>query len=213
METKNKNTEKRIYTTQVELRAAGEDSRTIEGYACKFNVWSRSLGWFKEKIDPNAFDEIDWNEQDVKALLNHDQNLILARANANVDTLKLEVDSTGLHFSFEAPNTTVGNDALENIRNKNYQHCSFAFAVKVDQWEDKEEGDDERTIMKFREIFDISVVVDPAYLDTEVDVAQRSYDEFKKLQDTTNPDDVKNESVKRQNQIRKHLIKSRKLQA
>lgn len=194
----NNKKEKRVYISQVELRAAGEDSRTITGYACKFNVWSRSLGWFKEKIDPGAFDEIDWSKQDVKAFFNHDQNLILARANENVDTLKLEVDSVGLKYTFEAPNTTAGNDLLENVRNKNVQHSSFAFMVKVDQWEEKEEGDSERTIIKFAEIGDISPVVDPAYLDTQVDVAKRSFDEFKKTHNPDNQDDSEPETEQRE---------------
>jgi len=200
----NETRENRVYSSNVELRAKGDDSRIIEGYACKFGVWSRSLGWFKEKIDKDAFSDIDWSKQDVKALINHDHNLILARSNKNVDTLKLEVDETGLRFEFEAPNTTIGNDLLENVRNKNYQECSFAFIVKVDQWEEKEEGDSERTIMKFAEIFDISVVTDPAYYDTVVDVAKRSFDQYKKANEEENkptPEQIQAETETREREL------------
>lgn len=175
----NGNAELRVVKMSVELRA-GEGSRTIEGYACKFNTMSRDLGWFTEIIDPKAFSNMDLNAQDVKALFNHNSNLILARSNEGVDTLKLEVDATGLKYSFEAPTTSAGNDLLENIRLKNIQHSSFAFTVKIDQWEVKEGELDVRTIIEFDELFDVSPVVDPAYLDTEVDVAQRSFDKFKK---------------------------------
>lgn len=213
METRKNNTndrELRVYSNPVELRANGDDdSRTITGYACKFDKLSRSLGWFIEKIDRDAFSEMDLSAQDVKALFNHDSNFILARSNSNVQTLKLEVDDTGLRFEFEAPNTSAGNDLLENIRLKNIQHCSFAFTVKADAWEaPEEEGkEDMRTILKFRELFDVSPVVDPAYLDTEVDVAKRSYEKFKENLNTDPPEIVKQQSVKRKSQIRKHKIK------
>jgi hypothetical protein len=195
-----KDQELRIYKMPIELRA-GEGSRTIEGYACKFGVMSRDLGWFTEIIDKDAFSDIDLNSQDVKALFNHDSNLILARSNKDVDTLKLEIDATGLKYSFDAPTTSAGNDLLENVRLKNIQHSSFAFLVKVDQWEDKEGDLDVRTIMKFSELFDVSPVVDPAYLDTQVDVAKRSFDEYKKL--TEKPD----ESIKNGFEQRKRIIR------
>lgn len=195
------NKELRVYSNPVELRETGDNSRTITGYACKFDKLSRSLGWFIEKIDREAFSEMDLSAQDVKALFNHDSNFILARSNQNSNTLQLEVDDIGLRFTFEAPNTTAGNDLLENIRLKNIQHCSFAFTVKADAWEaaDEETKEDTRTILKFKELFDVSPVVDPAYLDTEVDVAERSYKEFKEsLQNTPDKDQIKKEIEERE---------------
>lgn len=201
----NSNKELRIYTMPVEIRGE-KDSRNIGGYALKFNMLSRNLGWFKEQIAPSAFDDIDFADQDIVALFNHNENLILARSNESVKTLNLEVDTTGLKFDFDSPNTTAGNDAHENVRIGNIQHCSFAFAVAEDgqKWTEDENGDSIRTITKFSRIYDVSIVVNPAYLQTEVDVAKRSFDEYKKTTET--PD----ESIKTDFEKRKRIIELNK---
>ena len=46
--------ERRFTRGLVEVRAAG-DTRTIGGYAAKFNTLSRNLGGFVERIDPKFF--------------------------------------------------------------------------------------------------------------------------------------------------------------
>lgn len=180
--------ELRVYEIPVELRAIKEGSRTIEGYACKFNVLSKNLGGFCEKIDPKAFDNLDLTEQDIVVLFNHNENLIVARSNKTVSTLTLKVDETGLYFKMDAPNTTVGNDLYENVRLGNVQHCSFAFAVKVDKWEKDDTAGQIRTILEFSKIYDISPVVNPAYLDTEIDIAKRSLENFEKQSENNTPD-------------------------
>jgi len=202
--------ELRIYELPVELRADSENKRTIEGYACKFDVLSRNLGWFREKIDRNAFSDMDLSDQDVVALFNHKDDFILARSNKAAKTLSLSVDDTGLKFRFDAPNTTAGNDMLENIRLGNVQHCSFAFSVEQDKWAEDEEAGEIRTIVKFARLYDVSPVVNPAYLQTEVDIAKRSYDEYVK---TKQPEIVNTPEVKTKSVERKSLIRKMNLQA
>ena len=46
-----------------------------------------------------------------------------------VGTLSLKVDGRGLKYSFEAPNTTMGNDLLELVNNGVIDKSSFAFTV------------------------------------------------------------------------------------
>ncbi len=153
----------------------GNEKKTITGYAAVFNQLSRTIGWFKERIDPAAFE--GRLEDDVVALYNHDFNMVLARTIS--ETLKLEVDNTGLRYEFEAPNTTVGNDLVEMVRRKDIQHSSFSFSVLDEKWEEDEEGTEIRTILKVKRLYDVSPVTFPAYLQTNVDVAKRSYQEWK----------------------------------
>lgn len=155
----------------VEQRDGESASRTIVGYAATFENWSEPIyGWFKEKIARDAFSECDMS--DVIACFNHNPENLLARTAS--ETLTLSVDDRGLKFSFEAPNTTLGNDILEQVRRGDISKCSFRFIVKEDAWVYADETNgmeyDERTILKVSKVYDVALVVYPAYKDTEVSV-------------------------------------------
>lgn len=178
--------EKRFLNSEIEIRKNddGTQSRTIEGYAIVFNQWSKRLGWFVEQIDSRALDGVDMS--DVVATFNHDFDKPMARSKKG--TLKLEVDKRGLKFSFDAPNTTSGNDLLENIRNGNVDGCSFMFTVDGEEWEWSKDNNepDKRTVTKIGSLFELGPVTMPAYDQTTV--AARSRDEvFKEF----NKEDVK----------------------
>ena len=131
---------------------------------------SRSCGWFREKIAQGAFEECDLS--DVIMCFNHRDDAILARTTSG--TLQLEVDDIGLRFTFEAPNTSCGNDMVELVRRGDISKCSFRFGVAQDTWvyADEQNGleTDERTILKFARVVDVALVVFPAYQDTEASV-------------------------------------------
>ncbi len=170
-----------LFTDQlkVEKREDGEkESRKIVGYAAMFDKWSRNFGtWFREKIQRGAFDDTDMT--DVVALFNHDPDRILARVGK---TLKLDVDELGLRFEFEAPNTTTGNDLLESINRGDVTGCSFAFTIKEDEWHDSEtdEVEEDRIITKIGRLFDVGPVTFPAYPDTILAGAKRTFEEKEK---------------------------------
>ena len=156
-----------ISDLKVESRQASE-SRTIVGYAAKFERWSEPImGWFREKIDRDAFSECDVT--DVIMCFNHNVDSILARTTSG--TLTLSTDDEGLRFEFEAPATSLGNDMVELVRRGDISKCSFKFTVEEDEWlyASKENGleYDERTIRKIDKLYDVSLVVYPAYTDTE----------------------------------------------
>ena len=159
---------------QIEQRSQSDkNSRTIVGYAAKFERWSDPImGWFKEQIARGAFSETDVD--DVIMCFNHDMNSILARTTSG--TLKLTTDDIGLRFEFDAPDTTLGNDILELVRRGDISKCSFKFKVDKDQWRygDDENGleYDERTIEHISKVIDVSLVVFPAYKDTEAFVRE-----------------------------------------
>lgn len=154
------------------------DSRKIEGYALLFDVESRDLGGFKEVIERNALDGVIENS-DILALYNHNENNVLARATNGNGTLSLDVDEKGLRYSFEAPDTPLGNEVFNAIQRGDLRNSSFAFTVdkQGQKWE-KRDNIFVRTITRFKELFDVSPVFRPAYADTSV--ATRSLDEAKK---------------------------------
>lgn len=160
------NAERRFFAQplKVEVRE-GKESRTISGYAAVFNKDSEDFGGWVERIDPKAFDDV--LNDDAVALFNHDPNLILARNKVN---LTLSIDEIGLKYSFDAPNTTAGNDLLENIRLGNIKQSSFAFTASSTKWDDPADKNQKsiRTIMKVERLYDVSPVTYPAYPDTTV---------------------------------------------
>lgn len=164
-----------VLPVNIEKREDDQESRTIYGYAAVFNRWSDPIyGWFREKIDPAAFNNV--LEQDTVCLFNHDRNQVLAR---NKSTLKLSVDATGLRYEFEAPKTSLGNDLLENIRLGNIKNSSFAFTVKRAEWAkntDDTQIEEDRTILEVENLIDVSPVTFPAYPDATV--AKREYENF-----------------------------------
>lgn len=164
----------RCELSDVRIESRSDDpatGRTISGYAAKFDKWSSPIrGWFIEMIAAGAFDDCDMT--DVIMCFNHNENSILARTVSK--TLILEVDAIGLRFSFDAPNTACGNDMVELVGRGDVRQCSFRFVVSKDEWTyaDEENGleYDQRKILAFARLFDVSLVVYPAYNDTEASV-------------------------------------------
>jgi len=163
------------------LRASdivSEEGRTIKGYSAVFNAFYEMWDGYKETIAVGAFDECDMT--DVVALFNHESEYLLARSKDGQGTLKLAVDEKGLYFEFEAPNTTIGNDVLENVKLQNIRGCSFAFTVAEQMVEDFEDGTCIRTITKIDKLYDVGPVVNTAYEETEIEACKRNIELRKK---------------------------------
>lgn len=158
-----------------------KDGKKISGYAIVFNKPSKPIpdgkSSFTEIIDPKALENTDLS--DVVMLSNHDYSKPLATVKAG--TLKLDVDEKGLHFEATLPNTTDGSDTFENVKAGNIDSASFRFANASDQWSKDENGNITRTITNIGDIFEISSVTIPAYDDSSVEVAKRSFDQFLNL--------------------------------
>lgn len=161
-----------------------DDNRVISGYALKFNTPSKPLGNsdapFTEVIAPNALDDVDLSN--VFMLNDHDFTQVLASTKAG--TLKLNVDSTGLHFEATLPDTTTANDVLANIKAGNVSGTSFGFVVADDgdEFTEDDDGNVTRTINQVKSLFDVSITAEPAYElgDDAVKVDTRSYTKYLK---------------------------------
>ena len=156
-----------------ELRAKPE-SRTIFGTATVFNS-AYDMGWYEEEMDTEALKNADMN--DVVALFNHDENMVLARTSSG--TLKLNVTGNAMEYEFEAPNTTLGNDLLEMVRRGDVYQSSFAFTVDKEKWEERTGNKPKRIITSIKKVYDVSPVTYPANPDTMV--AKRSYEATKDI--------------------------------
>ncbi|MHA1569296.1 MAG: HK97 family phage prohead protease [Alphaproteobacteria bacterium] len=160
----------------LELRAEtidGSDSPgRIHGHAAVFDSLSDDLGGFRERIAPGAF-AATIAEDDIRALWNHDSNLVLGRNRAG--TLTLKEDEQGLAFALDLPDTGGGRDAAETIVRGDVSGMSFGFQTLDDEWQ-FHDGEHIRTLRAVR-LFEVSPVTFPAYAAT--DAALRSLEVFR----------------------------------
>ena len=169
-----KEKESRILKTELRIKRTDEELPKIEGYAAVFNKDSEDMG-FIERIAPGAFKKA-LKTSDVRALFNHDSNIVLGRTSAG--TLELKEDKTGLMMSVTPPDTQLVRDmVLTPIERGDITQQSFGFTVKSDEWKEIDGKTPIRTITEIGELFDVSPVTFPAYPDTAV--ALRSLDKQK----------------------------------
>ncbi len=154
----------------MELRVEGdENAPKLVGHIAVFNELSEDLGGFKEKIAPGAFTETI-ETQDIRALWNHENDLVLGRTSSG--TLELKEDDTGLAFSNQPPDTTWFRDRLVSIKRKDVTGASFGFFTDSDEWSTEKDGTRVRTLKKVTLLEVSPGVTFPAY--PQADVALRS---------------------------------------
>jgi HK97 family phage prohead protease len=164
-----KDIERRILCKEVRVENGDGDKPSIRGYAALFNQLSEDLGGFREQLATGAFGDAVSNS-DVRALINHDPNLVLGRNRAG--TLAMREDAAGLYVEITPPDTQAARDLVELMRRGDVSQMSFAFTVaKEDQtWTREGTGPWLRTIKRVSRLFDVSVVTYPAYPQTSAAV-------------------------------------------
>ncbi len=156
-----------IRSVDVEFRVKrSDDVVMLKGHAAVFNSLSENLGGFREQIEPGAFKWALEND-DVRALINHDSNLVLGRNTAG--TLRLKEDKTGLAVEIDIPDTAPARDLVVSIERGDISQMSFGFRVRPggEEWGEDDNGDIVRTLTDLG-LFDVSPVAYPAYPATDV---------------------------------------------
>jgi HK97 family phage prohead protease len=158
----------------VQLRAEGEGKtpNRLVGYAARFGVDSCPLfdvfggGKFIEVIRPGAFTRTLRENDDLRALYNHDPSIVLGRTKSG--TLRLHEDATGLAFEVDLPDTQAGRDVRAMVARGDIDGCSFGFKVRKDDVAKRGDGTTVRTLLDV-DLVEISpAVVFPAYASTSV---------------------------------------------
>ena len=156
----------RVSNQKIEIRAAqSEDEPTkIIGYAAVFyksddkGTEYRIADDFVERIAPGAFTSAIASD-DVRALFNHDVNMLLGRNTSG--TLKLQEDSRGLRYEIDIPDTQLGKDILKLAERGDLSGSSFSFIPIKQSYEDND-GLVIRTVEEVQ-LFDVGPVTFPAY--------------------------------------------------
>ena len=171
---------------QVREAAEGEaPSRTITGYAVLFGVpsaplWQDEDSEAREVIAVGAITKELLDGCDIKMTMYHNRQCLLARSNKGVGTLSYEVDEKGVKFTFDAPNTQHGDEALELIRRGDISGCSFMFTTRyyddacVSRTATVVNGVTmiTYTVKAVTGVYDFTITDNPAYPDTSVEARE-----------------------------------------
>jgi HK97 family phage prohead protease len=178
---------------QVREDANGQPSRTVVGHPIVYGVrsvnltpWSDTRVVF-EILEPGCITQDVFDRSDVIYNNNHSTRIedMIGRCYKGKGTLSIKPGERNVEISCDYPNTTVGNDTLEQIRLGNVFGMSFAFR---DDWEDTENGVSyERTnetidgkevwlrhVKRIIELYDVANVTHPAYEQTDVATREQS---------------------------------------
>ena len=153
----------------VEFRV--DEGGVIRGHAAVFNKLSLPIfDMFQERVLPGAFSEAI-GSSDVKALWNHDSNIILGRNKSG--TLELSEDGVGLKVRITPPEWASGH--VETIKRGDVSQMSFGFRVEQENWIHEKGQMSIRELVRINPLFDVSPVTYPAYPQTDVKVTTRSF--------------------------------------
>ena len=178
---------------QVREDANGQPSRTVVGHPIVYGVRSVNLTpWSDTRVvyeilEPGCITQDVFDRSDVIYNNNHSTRIedMIGRCYKGKGTLSIKPGERNVEISCDYPNTTVGNDTLEQIRLGNVFGMSFAFR---DDYEDTENGVSyERTnetidgkevwlrhVKRIVELYDVANVTHPAYEQTDVATREQS---------------------------------------
>lgn len=166
-----------VPVVRVPSRASqGSDSLTIAGLAAVFNSETQiggGGGFFREKIAPGAFKDA-LKRDDVLALFNHDDDVLLGRASAG--TLRLTETREGLAYEVSInERDPIALAVLARVQRRDVTGSSFSFTVHPDdeRWVyDNKRADPLRIIYRVSSLIDVSPVTRPAYVETTATARQ-----------------------------------------
>lgn len=161
--------ERRFYTAEIRL-VESDGQRRIVGYAAVFNQLSEEMWGFRETIEPGTFRRTIAEGADVRALMNHDPNLILGRTRSG--TLFLTEDDIGLRYEIAPPDTQYAHDLLISLERGDINQSSFGFRMVKERWETRE--DENIRFLMDVDLFDISPVTFPAYPQTSAEARAKA---------------------------------------
>ncbi|HEM6460558.1 HK97 family phage prohead protease [Streptococcus suis] len=165
---------KAYIATQFQTREEQESGDLIlSGYFIKFDEETELWPGYFEVIKREGVEKAI-KDADIRALFNHDHNLVLGRTGN--DTVRLGVDDVGLFgdiiINKDDPQA-VG--AYARVKRRDVIGCSFGFfPIKINT-EERDDGSYLDTILDL-EIFEVSLCTFPAYPQTEIAARQKDFE-------------------------------------
>jgi HK97 family phage prohead protease len=170
--------EKRTSFLTSQFRAAEvEDKLFIEGYFIKYGVETNLFDDVYEEMDAQSVTR-SLKENDIRALFNHDTNLLLGRTGN--ETVTLESREIGLWGSIEInQDDPDAMGAYARVKRGDVPGCSFGF-FPLKQEKVKREGGGTKFIMREIDLHEVSPCVFPQYTQTEISARKRDIEAMKR---------------------------------
>ena len=167
-------------TTATQFRAADVNGeRYLEGYFSVFNSDYQLWHGATESIDRHAFDAA-LQEDDVRALINHDTTLVIGRTKSG--TLELRADDHGLWGRVKINDRdTDAMNLWERVQRGDVDQCSFGFDILEEEVEYRQDDSVHWTVKKVK-LYEVSPCTFPAYEDTSLSARKQDAENIKKRQ-------------------------------
>ena len=164
---------------EVTTRSTEDGSPILEGYFVRYDdVYDVAPG-ATESIAPGAF--TDSIHGDVRALYNHNTDVVLGRTSAG--TLQLEDRSEGLWGRITVnPKDSQAMNVYERIARGDIDGCSFGFDIEKQSTDVREDGSVHWTIEKVNPLYEVSPVAFPAYEATSIHARDKDLEEIRSRQ-------------------------------
>ncbi|HFU6601368.1 TPA: phage major capsid protein [Bacillus pacificus] len=151
------------------------DGFFVRGLVNPSGEWSQTLydkhgNPFVERVMPSVFENALKRGNDVKLLLEHDKNMLLARTKD--ETLKLTETSRGLEMEANLVPSNQSEHIHALIKRGTLNKMSFGMVVLDDEWE-QVNGVNKRSITELA-LYECSIVSDPAYEDSSVEARSKN---------------------------------------
>jgi len=185
-------------TIDVDVKDVQARGKTVHGYAAVYGAEAR-IGDTIETIAPGAFGPVLAGNPDVRALLNHDANIVLGRTKSG--TLRLSDDPRGLRFELDLPESRA--DLREAVSRGDLDGASFRFTVGEEEWDGER-----RTITSVAALYDVTLATYPAYPAASIELRTRPEPTIQQQtseEDTMNPEDRSTEGGGLQVEDRAHI--------
>lgn len=168
-----------IKLSEVSTRSDENGSPILEGFFVRYDDVYVVGPDATESIAPGAF--TDSIKGDVRALYNHNSDVVLGRTSSG--TLTLEDRPEGLWGKIIVnPRDSQAMDVYERIARGDIDGCSFGFDIEKQSTEIKEDGSVHWTIEKVNPLYEVSPVAFPAYEATSIHARDKDLKEIRSRQ-------------------------------
>lgn len=154
----------------IQIRAADDSAGKLHftGRAIVYGATSVDFGGWSEIINPGAASRTLAADPDVRFLINHDANLLLARTTSS--TLGLTEDADGVMVDAQMANVSYARDLAELLERGDLTQMSFGFWIVRDEW-----SANLHVVQEFDlDGGDVSAVTFPAYTQTSAGLRSNS---------------------------------------